>query len=384
MSEMSLTQILELVGELGDEPGERTPRERFRKFLKEYIKKAGQTRDYIQECLGNKGEQYDRAFQDLVNHIGRLLGFDVEFGRYKGIPGEIGFDGLWKSPKTGFSIVVECKKTEVFPIRTSILVGYVDGLISEKKIKSWDDAMGLYVVGQYDPELRQLENSILSEKRTHQLRIIEVESLLTLVELVTEYDVDHEDILNLLKPPGPKIDPIISLIARLVAEKTPAEKVPEEEKPAPKEEISKASPQYWLTPVREEEEQSAEDVIKTLVGQEKIYAFGDRTPGRKHIRPGDWICFHASGKGVVAHAKVASFPERKPHPKVRHSERYPWTFQLKEVHLYEKPIVIDAVLRKQMDAFQGRDPNRAWGWFVKSTRKISERDFKILTGQHTE
>lgn len=376
---VSLTQILGLVGKLDDEPGEQTPRERFRKFLRENINKAGQVRDYVQECLRNSGDKYSRVLQDLVNHIGRLLGFDVTFGRYKGVPGEIGFDGLWKSPKTGFSIVVEVKKTETYAIKTSTLVGYVNELISEKRVKSWDDVLGLYVVGQYDPQLRQLENNIIAESRANQLRIIEVESLLTLAELMNEYDVIHEDILALLKPLGPKIDPTISLIGSIVAEGKPRKEAEEEAREEPS--LEKGA-QYWITPVRDEEEQSAENVIETLVGKEGIYAFGDRTPGRSRIRPGDWICFYASGNGVTAHAKVASLPERKRHPKVRHSERYPWTFSLEDAHLYlKKPVVIDAPMREQMGAFQGRDPNKPWAWFVQATRKISEKDFELLTRQ---
>lgn len=379
---VSLTQILELVGELDDEPGEETPRERFRKFLKENIKKAGQIRDYVQECLRKTGVQYNRTLQDLVNHIGRLLEFEVTFGRYQGVPGGIGFDGLWKSPKTGFSVVVEVKKTEVYAVKTSTLINYVNELISEKRIKSWDDALGLYVVGQYDPQLRQLENNIVAEKKTNQLRIIQVESLLTLADLMSEYDVGHEDILALLKPPRPKIDPIVGLIGSLTAEERPSKEAEEAAEPSLEEEILEKGAQYWITPVRGDEEQSAEKVIETLVGEEGIYAFGDRTPGRSHLRPGDWICFHASGIGVIAHTKVDSLPERKSHPKVRDPERYPWTFRLKDPHLYVKePVVIDASLREQMEAFRGRDLNKSWAWFVQATRKISEKDFKLLTRQ---
>lgn len=379
---VSLTQILELVGELDDEAGEETPRERFRKFLKENIKKAGQIRDYVQECLRKTGVQYNRALQDLVNHIGRLLEFEVTFGRYQGVSGEIGFDGLWNSTKTGFSVVVEVKKTEVYAVKTSKLFNYVSELISEKRIKSWDDALGLYVVGQYDPQLHQLENNIIAEKKTNQLRIIQVESLLTLAELMSEYDVTHEDILALLKPPRPKIDPIIGLIGSLTAEKEPPKEAEEEAKLPLGEQIPEKGAQYWMTPVRGDEEQSAEKVIETLVSEEGIYAFGDRTPGRSNLRPGDWICFYASGIGVIAHTKVDSLPERKPHPKVRDPERYPWTFRLKDPHLYVKePVVIDASLREQMEAFRGRDLNKSWAWFVQATRKISEKDFKLLTRQ---
>ena len=371
---ITLKQILDLVGKLDDSPGDDTPRERFRRFLKENVKEVGQVRDYVEECIRTSGNQYNRALQDLVNYIGHFLGFEVTFGRYQGVSGQIGFDGHWKSP-TGFHIVVEVKTTEVYAIKTSTLINYVNELISEKKIPDWDNALGLYVVGRPEPEIRQLENSILAEKRTHQLRIISVESLLSLAEMMNEYDVSHEDILAVIRPSGPVVDRVIDLMARLVAQRQVQEETKEEITEVPER-------SYWLTPVKSDEEETADECIQHLVGEEKIYAFGERTPGRRHIKPGDYICFYSAGKGVVAHAQIASQPEHKKHPRVRHSERYPWVFSVKNVHLYlENPVVIDAALRSKLDAFKKSDPNKAWAWFVQATRKITEHDFKILTHQ---
>ena len=373
---IALSQILSLVGKLDDTPGEDTPRERFRRFLRENVSEVGQVRDYIEESLRISGDQYNRALQDLVNYLGHFLEFDVTFGRYHGVQGQIGFDGHWKSP-TGFHIVVEVKTTEAYAIRTSSLVGYVDELISGKEIPNWDNALGLYVVGRPDPEIRQLENAILAEKRTHQLRMTSVESLLSLAEMMNEYDVSHQDILAVMRPSGPTIDPVVDLMARLVAQRQ-AEELPEKEslpvEPPEEKEIA-----HWLTPVKSDEEQTAEEVIQTLVGEETIYAFGERTPGRKHIKPGDLIGFYATGKGVVAHAKVLTKPERKSHRKVRHPGIYPWLFGLETPHLYlDEPVVIDVAVRNQLDAFRDRDPNRSWAWFVQATRRISQHDFEIL------
>ena len=180
---VSLNEILDLVGSLDDSAGEDTPRERFRRFLRKNVHEVGEIRDHIEQCLRTSGDQYNRALQDLVNYVGEFLGFKVEFGRYRGVQNQIGFDGLWQSP-TGLNLVVEVKTTETYAIKTAALVGYVDELISEKRIPSWDAALGLYVVGRPDPDLRQLENAIVAEKRTPQLRVIHVESLLSLAEIM--------------------------------------------------------------------------------------------------------------------------------------------------------------------------------------------------------
>lgn len=213
----TLKEILDLTGKLDDNEGNDTPRERFREFLRRNVYEISQIQEYVEECLRNSGDQYNRALQDLINHLGRFLGFNVAFGRYQGVKGKIGFDGHWRSP-TDFHIVIEVKTTDVYTIKAATLVGYVDELISEKSISNWDNALGLYVVGRPDAELRQIENAIIGEKRTNQLRIISTTSMLTLAELMHKYQIAHEEILALLRPSGPKIDPIVDLIKRLVAE----------------------------------------------------------------------------------------------------------------------------------------------------------------------
>jgi len=383
-----LKQVLDLAGQLDDTPGNNTPRQRFRDFLDKNVTEVGQVRDYVQECLKTPDAQYSRALQDLINHIGRrFLGFEVTFGRYQGVKGQIGFDGHWQSP-TGFHIVVEVKTSEVFPIKTATLIGYVDELIGEKEISDWDKVLGLYVVGNPNPDVQQLENAVVVEKRTQQLRIISADSLLSLAELMNGYDVAHEDVLALLRPASPTVDPVVTLIARLVAQKiseppTNGEKEPpngqhgeqREPKPAPSDEVV-----HWLTPVRGDKEQTTEEVLQTLLGQEGIYAFAQNTPGRKRIKPGDWICFYATGKGVVAHARVGSVPQQQIHPKVRHSDKYPWVFKVEDVQLYlNEAIAVDAEIRSHLDAFEGRDLNKAWAWFVQATRELSEQDFEALT-----
>ncbi len=385
MSSTSLKVILELLGTLDDSSGEDTARGRFLNFLKGSVVEVGQVRDYIDECLRLSAAEKDkrthtrfnRALQDLVTHAGQFLGFkEVEFGRYMGVPGQIGYDGLWRSA-SGFAIVLEVKTSESHPIKTASLLNYMNDLISEKKISSSNDALGLYVVGRPDPEVRQIEKNILAEKNSDRLRIISVESLLSLAELKEEYELDDEKILELLRP-TPRIDPAVDIMKGLIAE--PAE-LPQASPTIPSE-AGEAS--YWLSPVKSYEAQSAEGEIKELVGEHKVFAFGERTPGRKDLKPDDWICFYASAIGVVAHAKVLTKPEKKAHPKVRHPEEYPYSFALSGPQLYiQNPVVIDAALRNQLEAFRDRDPNQAWGWFVIGTRRISKHDFELLTRSKT-
>lgn len=140
---------------------------------------------------------------------------------------------------------------------------------------------------------------------------------------------------------------------------------------------------YWITPIRGNKEQTAEEIVQTLVGIEGIYAFSDRTQALKHLEIGDWLCFYATGKGIVAHAQISSAPKNKPHPKVPNSELYPWTIQLKNECLYlDKPTMIDTIVLNKLEAFKDRDLSK-WAWFVHKTLKISRNDFKVLTEPKT-
>jgi hypothetical protein len=140
---------------------------------------------------------------------------------------------------------------------------------------------------------------------------------------------------------------------------------------------------YWLTPVRSDGLQTADDVIRTLVGQESIFAFGDRGTVKSSLKPGDWVCFYASTKGVVAHARVISIPERQLHPLLDYT-RYPWVVKLGQPSLYtSNPVVINTSLRSDLDTFRHRPSDGRWSWFVQRTLRISKHDFRILTREES-
>ena len=113
MSASSLSQVLEPAGRLDDLVGDLAARERFRDHLRKYVTDVGQLMDQIDQYPRTSGDQDNRALQDLVKHL----------GRYRGVLGEVGFDGLWKSP-TGCHVGVEVKTTEAHVVKTATLVGF--------------------------------------------------------------------------------------------------------------------------------------------------------------------------------------------------------------------------------------------------------------------
>jgi hypothetical protein len=376
----TLQEVLDLVGTLDDTTGENPSRERFRSYLARSAQTIGAVRDYIETCLRTSGPQYHRALQDLVNHTARLIGFEVEFGRYHGVQGAIGYDGIWRS--RDLAIVVEVKTTDVYAVRTATLLHYVDQLISDHQVADWDHALGLYVVGRAEVALTQLEHAILAERRTQQLRVITAESLLSIAELVQDERISQDEAVILLKPTSPFVDDIVRLLARRVPQTGDTLGLTPTISPSPTAGATSIENRAcWLTAVSDDQEIPAQKAIRTLLDA-GWYVYGERTPGRKRLQVGDRLCFYESGVGVVAAAEVASVPERRPLSLIRDAERYPWAFHVTNVrYFFDAPVVIDALLRAQLEAFQGREPGRSWAWFAQATHAITEHDFRLLTAQ---
>ena len=136
---------------------------------------------------------------------------------------------------------------------------------------------------------------------------------------------------------------------------------------------------YWLTPVNREGTRSGRERIAALVGVSRTYALGKRTHGRAHIKKGDWMCFYVPRLGVVGHARVLEGARHTESQELTGHGRYPWVIRFEEPSLYlDEPVRLDSELRANLHALSGRDPRAPWGWYVMSTRKVDEADFRLL------
>jgi hypothetical protein len=382
MSTIDLETLLKLVGTLDDSADPNSARVRFRAYLQENIHSVGDLRAYVDAALSSSGEQYNKALQDLINHAGHLMGFEAEFGRYRGVQGQIGFDGLWRSP-IGRALVVETKTTDVYTVKTATLLGYINALVSAGQIERPDQAIGLYIYGRFDAATSQLEKAIIAEGRQEQLRVASVDALLNLLELKQEYELEHKTVFQLLLPSPVRVDTIVNLIfditsqeRRAAAEETPVSMQPEQ--PAAEKQIN-----YYLLPAADSED--GMPVLENLHHwlDRGMWGLGQRTGYRKSFRPGDRLCFYAVRIGVVAECTVTSPAfdlDRKKSPKPNLD--VPYGMRLKDVRWFEDtPLVLIPEVRAELSAFQGRDLDKGWAWFVQGTSKLTGEDFELLTGQ---
>lgn len=140
---------------------------------------------YADQCLQEKAfGDSGLALQDVVNEVGRRLGFTVEVGRYRGKRGFLGHDGLWTLPDD-HAIVVEVKTTDAYRIDLDTVAAYRKGLISEGKISPELSSI-LLVVGRADTG--DLEAQIRGSRHAWDMRLISVDALLRLMRLREELE----------------------------------------------------------------------------------------------------------------------------------------------------------------------------------------------------
>jgi len=187
-------------------------------------------RRYSAECLSKSFPDSGLALQEVVNQIGRRLGFSVVDGRYRGTSGVVGFDGLWKV--RDHAIVVEVKTTDAYRLNLSTVGGYRQMLAKESAL-ALDQSSILIVVGREDTG--DLEAQIRGSKYAWDVRLISVEALERLM-LIKE-DLEDPTIIRrihdiLVPREFTKLDEIVDLVF------TATEDVREPEMPGEEPEIT--------------------------------------------------------------------------------------------------------------------------------------------------
>lgn len=167
---------------------------------------------YAKECLDSPSKDkalVGYAFQDVVNQIGRRLGFLVGDGRYKGTAKEIGYDGLWVSAQ-GDDIIVEVKVSDVYSIDLDTIASYRNTLVDEHGDVNCSI---LIVVGREDTG--SLEAQIRGSRHAWDIRLISVEALIQLMflrESVEDHGIVKRIHRILIPKEFTKLDDIVDIL----------------------------------------------------------------------------------------------------------------------------------------------------------------------------
>lgn len=167
--------------------------------LREYLSRISSDKlfEHVNHCLSSSFNSSGFVLQDVVNEMGRRLGYDVEFGLYHGTANAIGFDGVWKE-SSGPEVVIEVKTTDAYRINLDTVAKYRERLLRESRIS--ESSSILLVVGRKDTG--DLEAQIRGSKHAWDTRVISAESLINLVKIKESADEDTTimKIRSLLKP----------------------------------------------------------------------------------------------------------------------------------------------------------------------------------------
>lgn len=205
-----IDQVVALAGDGKLRDGNRCSLE-FREYLRSIpIEKISL---YIRELLSEKFTDSGFVLQDLINEVGRRLGFEVTNGRYHGVAGQSGHDGYWSANEMRF--VVEVKTTDAYRINLSTLASYAKQVHQQSEC-SEDDWGILIVVGRQDTG--DLEAQIRGSKFAWDVRVISAEALIDLAKLFAT-SVDQETSLALQQALLPveytRVDHLVNLLSRL-------------------------------------------------------------------------------------------------------------------------------------------------------------------------
>ena len=104
---------------------------------------------WVEECLEQRFQDFGFVLQDLVNEIGRRLGFEVQDGVYRGTASD-GADGIWRDTD-GRVLIVESKTSSTYQVNLSRLARYRKQVVPAAEMSD-SDVSTLIVIGSEDTE----------------------------------------------------------------------------------------------------------------------------------------------------------------------------------------------------------------------------------------
>lgn len=219
---LNLEAVIRIAGDGQLKDGSASSQE-FMQFLTEV--ESEKLADYANYCLTNSFANSGQVLQDVVNEIGRRLGFEVENGRYQGVRNDIGFDGIWRHNDE--ALIVEVKTTDAYTIKLDVIARYRERLIEAGTVSK--DTPILLVIGRNETE--SLEAQVRGSKHAWSMRIVGIDALVKLMKInLTTLGADvTEKIHTILRPfEYTRIDGIVDVVFTATEDKENEAIAPEE------------------------------------------------------------------------------------------------------------------------------------------------------------
>jgi hypothetical protein len=307
--EKRVEQIVKMAGDGRLVDGGETSKE-FREFLGNVPDSTFLGR-YVNECLQEPFESSGLVLQDLINEVGKRLGFKVEHGRYAGTKKELGWDGIWKTKDKTF--IIEVKTTDAYALRLTQINKFKIEIIDKQGLDSKNTFI-LIVTGRN--ETGSIEEQIRGSKNAWDTRLISCSSLLNLLQVKETISGVHqtlERIQQILQPlEYTRLDNIVAMLFNTT------EDIKAFDVASSKDDEESSGSKKALKPVSYHDEclkrlsdhfkrqlikqgrcffASSDDKIKVVCAVSKEY--GNSQDGKT----GYWFAFHPNQKEFLANAK---------------------------------------------------------------------------------
>jgi hypothetical protein len=329
---VTVSQVLAMVGRLDDSPGFDTPRERFRRFLVQRITDPQAARLVIQQCQQMSGEQNHRALQDAVVLTGRFLGFHTAFRQYQHDPGAAPISGEWESRRR-LRVLLSLCTDQTAAIELEAFAQVVrNGLPAHLHANT--PRVGLCIVSPLFAAKARIEEMLRARRHT-ELRTVSLPGILRMTEMAAAARLTHEDVLQVLNP-DLNLDPLIERFDRWA---TPARSEPEHVTPDVEPGPAQGETGYWVAAIQLDTSTPPGQFVESVIAKRRILPINPASHVQRAVQSGDSISVYISGVGFVAHAKVAGVITEGS-PLVRHSERFTQVVTLSDVAVYHIPIPI--------------------------------------------
>lgn len=358
--DLTLDQLLTIIGRLEDSPGFDTPRERFRRFLIERMDTLDSARQIIQQCREHAGEQSHRALQDAVVLAGRFLGFETTFGRYQHDAGAAPIHGRWISRHRLRVATIVCTDQTPDLDADALARGLGDDEAGVRQV-------GLLIMTPFYAGRDRLERA-LAVAKPNNIRLITLRGLLRVADMIGEGHLTHEDTLHVFNP-GVSLDGQLDLLERVAAAARgePATETLAEIIPGPE----CHERRYWVNAMRSEPFTS-ERIVHSLIGTRQILGINPAPGLEDRVRAGDVICVSMAGRGIVAHAHIAGILSDGSRV-IRDSKQFTHVLRLANVTVYDTPVVPNHELARKLELALAEDAEAV-------TVPISPREFESITG----
>ena len=285
--------------------------------LREYLSRADSESlaKYVEGCLAAPFPKSGHVLQDIVNELGRRLDYDVTNGRYSGVQGQVGYDGIWTA--NGHSLIVEVKTTDTYRISLETTANYRSRLTETGEVGERSSI--LFVVGREDTG--DLEAQIRGSRHAWDVRLVSADSLIKLVRLKQETD-DPETatkIRTILTPiEYTKLDVLVEVMFAAATDVANADDTRQLEGPANDSDDAPARSPEFTDPGQLDAKRAAilsalsEKLEVPLVKKSRALSWDPThqvravcTVSKRYVRPGQipyWYAFHPKWRDYLREA----------------------------------------------------------------------------------